>query len=585
MSTEKVYCNIYRRVSSKKQESGLSLEAQEKFLRDFAKENGYLVIEDFSATESAKEEGRIKFNKMVKHCVDNNIKHILVEKTDRLQRSKKDEIFIEDLIKKNELYFHLVKEGRVMSKDGSSTDQLLSDVQGMIARHEIRVLKERVAKGLRAKVDRNELPCQAPVGYENIARTKTSPNKVIPDKNFEKVKKFLMIFNEGKRSLNDMVRVANNLGLKSRRGNELHRSTVAWILKNPFYYGEFKYEEKLYENKTRGFVSMITKKQFEKNQKILEDQRLNKSDERGIAWKFKDFVHCDKCGRIFLAEQTTIKYKSKKTKKEIVHKYIQYHCTKGFYYADDKGNITTKDFIKEDEFGNPYYEEKDKRIYMTKKKCNTGCIREDELGRLLTAEFGVIKFKKTEWNKVKNQLLKSKKESRNLIADELEMLRSEYSKNKTKQETLYDDKIEGTIPEKFFEEQMKKITDRQFEIEGRIKWLEDEQDFIDNKIQKAFGAIDTIDNFGKKFIDATPKIKKGMVDLMCSKIYLLGGEKMPNSKKKFPYELYVEWNDEFNELYEVGLIEMAEESRSKYGLPKKVKVNISTQNNNLDWLD
>ena len=85
--TEKIYCNLYRRVSSKKQEKGLSLEVQEKFLKNWAKENGYLVIEDFRATESAKEEGRIEFNRMIKSCLENNIKHILVEKTDRLTRA------------------------------------------------------------------------------------------------------------------------------------------------------------------------------------------------------------------------------------------------------------------------------------------------------------------------------------------------------------------------------------------------------------------------------------------------------------------------------------------------------------------
>ena len=211
MSTERQPCYVYCRVSSKKQERGLSLDAQEKLLKNWAMQNNYLLVEPFIEVHSAKSEGRPIFNRMIKSALEEQIKHIAVEKTDRLQRSKEDEIFIEKLTKENDFIFHLIKEGRILSKDGTATDELISDVQGMIARHEIRVLKERVTKGLQEKLERNELPCQAPIGYKNVARTRTNGGKCITDENFEKVKKFLLIFHEGGRTLNEMERVAENL--------------------------------------------------------------------------------------------------------------------------------------------------------------------------------------------------------------------------------------------------------------------------------------------------------------------------------------------------------------------------------------
>ncbi len=89
-----------------------------------------------------------------------------------------------------------------------------------------------------------------------------------------------------------------------------------------------------------------------------------------------------------------------------------------------------------------------------------------------------------------------------------------------------------------------------------------------------------------KFIAAeSPEVRRQMVKRMCNKIFIIGGEKRPDSTKKFlkkfPYELYVEWNDEFNDLYEAGLIEMAEEARIKYGLPQKAFINSK---NNLSLL-
>lgn len=154
------------------------------------------------------------------------------------------------------------------------------------------------------------------------------------------------------------------------------------------------------------------------------------------------------------------------------------------------------------------------------------------------------------------------------------MLRSEFTKNKTKQETLYEDKLNGVIRENFFKEQMRKIDDRQQEIEGRIEELEEDEKSYDEKIEQVFGAIDNVDNFKDKFIEAeSPEVRKQMVKMMVNKIFIQGGEKIPNTKKKFPWELYIEWNDQFNELYEIGLFEMAEEARTKYGLSKKAFIN------------
>jgi hypothetical protein len=325
---------------------------------------------------------------------------------------------------------------------------------------------------------------------------------------------------------------------------------------------------------------MITRRQWEKNQKLLTDQRVNLSDGRGEHWKYKNFVQCGKCGRIYLAEKTRIKYEhrkiNKKTKKKIPtgriteHEYIQYHCTRGFYYANEKGSLIAKGIVEQDGVGNFYYKENSKIIYVTRKKCNTGCIQEVELGRLLSAEFSGIRFKTEIWNKIKDQLLAGKKRTLKLITEELQMLRSENTKNKARQEMLFEEKFEGAIKEDFFKEQMEKIDERQTEIKARIELLEEEEQGYDGQIRKALGAIDAIDNFGAKFKLADQKVKKQMVDFMCSKIFITGGEKISGTKEKVPYSLYVEWNDEFKDLYDVDLVALPKEIEAKYGLPKKV---------------
>lgn len=586
MSKEIKLCIGYCRVSSKQQEDvGLSLDAQSDYLQNWARQNNFDIVKVFKVQESASKPERPHLFRCFKYCVDNGIKNILITDSDRWTRSRELDIRATKFIKEHSLLVHIVRERKIIGVHGTAAEKLVHNVKTDVDEYIGEIIGEKSQAGLAQRLMKNHYPGVAPIGYENIGKSKSGGAKIVPSADFDKVKTFILKFNEGAYSLRDMERLAKNIGLKSKFGKELLKPTINWILKNPFYRGEFKYtlvdqESKTYTNKTPGFMSMISKKQWEKNQKLLTGQRVNLSDERGESWKYKNFVHCGKCGRIFLAEKTTITYEhkkmNKKTREKIPtgkitkHEYMQYHCTWGFYYENEKGGLIAKDIIETDEAGNFYYKENGKIIYVTRKKCNSGCIQEIELGRLLSAEFSGIRFKTEVWNKIKDQLLTSKKRILKLIVEELRMLRSENTKNKAKQEMLFEEKFQGAIKENFFKEQMDKIDERQTEIEVRIEILEADEKGYDNKIRKALRAIDAIDNFGGKFKSADQKVKKQMVDLMSSKIFITGGEKIPGTKEKVPYSLYVEWNDEFKDLYDVDLVALPKEIEAKYGLPKKV---------------
>lgn len=87
-----------------------------------------------------------------------------------------------------------------------------------------------------------------------------------------------------------------------------------------------------------------------------------------------------------------------------------------------------------------------------------------------------------------------------------------------------------------------------------------------------------------------------MVNLMVSKILITGGEKKyithakGNDKMvRVPFSLYVEWNDEFKDLYDVDLVVLPEDLEVKYGLPRKVKISgsksFTDQQNSIGRLD
>ena len=110
----KTFAVISVRVSSKEQEQGYSIPAQLKLLKDYAEKNNFIIAKFFVDVETAKQTGRVGFNKMIDFLKKNpKVKTILCEKTDRLYRNFKDYIIIDEL----DLEVHFVKENEILNKE------------------------------------------------------------------------------------------------------------------------------------------------------------------------------------------------------------------------------------------------------------------------------------------------------------------------------------------------------------------------------------------------------------------------------------------------------------------------------------
>src|SRR3990172_4855679 len=96
---------IYCRVSSKEQEdTGYSLPAQEKLLRDYADRKNYNfnIAKIFSVAESASGAKQRKvFTEMMDYMLKNKINVLLVEKVDRLTRNLKEAVTVNDWLEED----------------------------------------------------------------------------------------------------------------------------------------------------------------------------------------------------------------------------------------------------------------------------------------------------------------------------------------------------------------------------------------------------------------------------------------------------------------------------------------------------
>ena len=165
----------YARVSSKDQErEGFSIPAQEKLLRQYAREHGLVIVQEFVDVETAKQAGRGGFARMVAFLKTNpSCRILLVEKTDRLYRNFRDYVTLEDL----QVAMHFVKENTILSPESRSADKLMHNIRVAMAKNYTDNLSEEVRKGLREKAEQGHWPSVAPVGYVNNLQT----HRIEPD--------------------------------------------------------------------------------------------------------------------------------------------------------------------------------------------------------------------------------------------------------------------------------------------------------------------------------------------------------------------------------------------------------------------
>jgi DNA invertase Pin-like site-specific DNA recombinase len=90
---------LYARVSSQEQaKEGFSIPAQDKLLRNYARETQLEIGAAFTDIETAKRAGRTGFDAMVAYLRKNpSCRVLLVEKTDRLYRNFRDWVTIDEI--------------------------------------------------------------------------------------------------------------------------------------------------------------------------------------------------------------------------------------------------------------------------------------------------------------------------------------------------------------------------------------------------------------------------------------------------------------------------------------------------------
>ena len=404
----------YYRVSSKRQkDEGVSLEAQKKLIREYAKRNNFLIVKEYSIDESAKKPDRNIFNTMLREVKeDEKIEGIISEKVDRLLRGHlKDRVLIEDLIDTYNKHLHFVKQSLILDKDSKSFAKFQFDIQNDFARFFLNNLSDEVKKGYDYLVADGFYPHIPPIGYLSKLEDHLA---IIDPVRAPFIKRAFELCATGENSEKKIGEILYKEGFRGKSGKRVKKSAIAKLLHNPFYYGYFDWQGELHRG---NHEAIITKDLFDKVQEVL-----NPNKKRGYKYDFSyiGLMRCGECGNGITAE--------------VQRGHTYYHCTK------PKGA----------------------------KFCSQKYIREETVAEQLKEIVKAVALSVKQLGTIKEIMRESLKDESEYLEDSLEALNTRYGGLKEQSDKLLDLYLAGKIKPDIYDAKSKEITVEMENVNGEI---------------------------------------------------------------------------------------------------------------------
>lgn len=303
---------LLARVSSKEQEEGQSIPAQERRLREYAERKGLVVDQVFKITESSTKDTRKEFEKILIQIRKSKETIALVADTiDRVQRSFKESVVLEELRKEGKVEIHFMREGLVLNIKSNSAQILCWDMGVMFARSYVLQLSDNVKRSKEQAVKSGTWIGLAPLGYIHVVGEKGEKN-IVPDPDKAPfIVKLFELYATGNYSLLKLAEEAEKLGLRTRKGKKVAKSQVDSILKNPFYCGMMRTKYGLAEHHYQPLISTAL---YQQVQNVTAGHHKKPHKKISEPFILRGMITCAHCGCTVTPE---------------IHKkrYIYYSCT------------------------------------------------------------------------------------------------------------------------------------------------------------------------------------------------------------------------------------------------------------------
>ncbi|BAU27949.1 site-specific DNA recombinase [Aneurinibacillus soli] len=293
---------IYVRVSTDEQaKEGFSIPAQKARLTQYVQSQDWDIF-DYYIEEgvSAKDTNRPELQRMMHDISHRKVDIVLVYRLDRLTRSVLD---LYQLLQDFEKHGVKFKSATEVYDTTSAIGRLFLTLVAALAQWERENLAERVRFGMEQMARQERRPGgPPPFGFELV-----NQKLVINEKEAVVVRFIYDRYLQG----TGMVSIAvecNQLGYRTKKGNEFKRTAIFDILNNPAYYGALRWNYKDYGDGTKlnaskdwillegVYPAIIEKETFEQVQLIMQRKRSMHPRQVSSTYVFSGLLRCARCG-------------------------------------------------------------------------------------------------------------------------------------------------------------------------------------------------------------------------------------------------------------------------------------------------
>jgi len=320
---------IISRVSTEEQKNANnSLPAQKVRLEQYCQRKGYDIIKKFSFDESAYKENRKDFDEILDFVINQKeTVAVCFDKVDRLSRNIFDKgvSLLYEKATKSEIELHFVSDGLIINDQKSATEKFQFNIGLSLAKYYSDAISDNVKRAIEAKLQRKEWPGKAPFGYKNIDQKDGKKHIVQDEYKSQIVKKIFEWYASGSTSFK-LIRekLLKDYNIKYSQG------MLDSMLKNPFYYGEMKYNGRILAHK---YEPIIARCLFDKVQRVKASYHKKPHKFAGLPYPYRGLIHCADCGCMITPEKKK-------------NKFIYYHCTQ--YH----GKHTNAKWLREEQITN-----------------------------------------------------------------------------------------------------------------------------------------------------------------------------------------------------------------------------------------
>ena len=303
---------LYARVSSERQDVDLSVFAQLRALRDYAKANGYSVAREYvDEAESGRVADRPEFRKMIEEGSQPNspFREILVWKFSRFTRKREHAVAFKSMLRRKGVRVVSITEHADDSPTGKLMEAIIESVDEFYSEN----LAQEVVRGMRESASRGFfLGSKAPFGYTRVKVSdgvKERPTLEVDPATAPVVKE---VFESSLRGngLKEICKALNDRGV-TNRGNRWYKGGLHYLLTNEAYTGiavwgrTSKGEKPQDPVRVEGaWPALISRELFDAVQEAMRDRapKVQRPARVGSKFLLSGLLKCGVCGRSYTGQ-------------------------------------------------------------------------------------------------------------------------------------------------------------------------------------------------------------------------------------------------------------------------------------------